>query len=90
MTLSRLLPYNLSYLWMVPGGFDSQTGTDGTGPTLDTWTKGSTLALKARDGYWGDAPRTTRSPSHYTDAAAMTDALSAGDIDIITSLQSRT
>jgi len=26
------LPYNLSYLWMVPEGFDSQTETDGTGP----------------------------------------------------------
>ena len=45
------LPYNLSYLWMVPEGFDSQTETDGTGPyTLDAWTKGSTLSLKARDG----------------------------------------
>ena len=84
------LPYNLSYLWMVPEGFDSQTETDGTGPyTLDAWTKGSTLALKAREGYWGDAPKNDAVTFHYyTDATAMTNALSAGDIDIITSLQS--
>lgn len=84
------LPYNLSYLWMVPEGFDSQTETDGTGPyTLDARTKGSTLALKARDGYWGDAPKNDAVTFHYyTDATAMTNALSAGDIDIITSLQS--
>ncbi len=74
------LPYNLSYLWMVPEGFDSQTETDGTGPyTLDAWTKGSTLALKARDGYWGDAPKNDAVTFHYyTDATAMTNALSAG------------
>ena len=84
------LPYNLSYLWMVPEGFDSQTETDGTGPyTLDAWTKGSTLALKAREGYWGDSPKNDAVTFHYyTDATAMTNALSAGDIDIITSLQS--
>ena len=71
-------------------GFDSQTETDGTGPyTLDAWTKGSTLALKAREGYWGDSPKNDAVTFHYyTDATAMTNALSAGDIDIITSLQS--
>ena len=61
---------------MVPEGFDSQTETDGTGPyTLDAWTKGSTLALKARDGYWGDAPKNDAVTFHYyTDATAMTNA----------------
>ena len=65
---------------MVPEGFDSQTETDGTGPyTLDAWTKGSTLALKAATATGATPPKNGAVTFHYyTDATAMTTPLSAG------------
>lgn len=84
------LQYNLSGLWIVPEGLDTKKKTEGTGPyTLDKWTKGSTLSLKARKDYWGEKPANSAAVFHYyTDAAALTNALKAGDVDVVTNVQS--
>ena len=84
------LDYDLSGMWVVPEGLDTTTQTDGTGPyTGEGWTKGSTLTLKVREDYWGDKPANAGAIFHYfTDATSMTNALQAGDIDIVTNVQS--
>ncbi len=67
--------------WMVSEASAAEQD-DGTSPyTLDTWTKGSTLA--ARPARRRRRPQERPSFHYYTDATAMTNALSAGDIDIV-------
>ena len=53
------LPYNLSYVWVVNDeAKDLQSKEDGTGPyELEDWRRGSSLAMKRFDKYWGGKPK---------------------------------
>ncbi|MCL2893961.1 ABC transporter substrate-binding protein [Brenneria tiliae] len=85
------LAYNLSYVWIVNDRATSlTTREDGTGPyQLQNWRRGSALALKRFDGYWGDKPTNAGVVFQYfTDASALNNALLTGAVDIITSVQS--
>jgi len=82
--------YNLSFVWIVRPGVDLTTTADGTGPyTFVGWNKGSTLTLERNEQYWGAPAKNAGVVFHYfTDAAALANALQAGDIDVLTNLQS--
>lgn len=82
--------YNLSFVWIIKEGVDLKTTADGTGPyAFTSWTKGSTLTLTRNDAYWGTKAKNAKVVYHYfTDAAALSNALQAGDVDVITNLQS--
>ena len=85
------LPYNLSYVWVVNDAATNLTAAeDGTGPyQLAEWRRGSSLALKRFDKYWGTAPTNGEVVfSYFTDATALNNALLTGAVDIITSVQS--
>jgi peptide/nickel transport system substrate-binding protein len=85
------LPYNLSYVWVVNDeATDFQSKEDGTGPyALEDWRRGSSLAIKHFDGYWGTKPKNEEVVFQYfTDASALNNALLTGSVDIITSVQS--
>ncbi|ERM00363.1 ABC transporter substrate-binding protein [Brucella intermedia 229E] len=86
------LPYNLSYVWVVNDeAKDLQSKEDGTGPyELEDWRRGSSLAMKRFDKYWGGAkPKNGEVVFQYfTDASALNNALLTGSVDIITSVQS--
>jgi peptide/nickel transport system substrate-binding protein len=82
--------YNLSFVWIIKPGVDLTTTADGTGPYAFTgWTKGSTLTLERNEKYWGAKAKNAKVVYHYfTDASALSNALQAGDVDVITNLQS--
>ncbi len=85
------LPYNLSYVWIAnDAAKDFQSKEDGTGPyTLDAWQRGSQLAIKRFDKYWGDKPENGEVVfKYFTEATALNNALLTGAVDIITSVQS--
>lgn len=85
------LPYNLSYVWVVNDeATDFQSKEDGTGPyALEDWRRGSSLAIKRFDEYWGSKPKNEEVVFQYfTDASALNNALLTGSVDIITSVQS--
>jgi len=85
------LPYNLSYVWVVNDeATDFQSKEDGTGPyALEDWRRGSSLAIKRFDDYWGTKPKNEEVVFQYfTDASALNNALLTGSVDIITSVQS--
>lgn len=85
------LPYNLSYVWIVDQKATDITGSeDGTGPyKLDTWRRGSALALERFDDYWGTKPTNKDVVYQYfTDASALNNALLTNAVDVITSVQS--
>ena len=69
---------------------DFQSKEDGTGPyALEDWRRGSSLAIKRFDGYWGTKPKNEEVVFQYfTDASALNNALLTGSVDIITSVQS--
>lgn len=85
------LPYNLSYVWVVNDEASYlQSKEDGTGPyALEDWRRGSSLAIKRFDDYWGSKPKNEEVVFQYfTDASALNNALLTGSVDIITSVQS--
>jgi peptide/nickel transport system substrate-binding protein len=85
------LPYNLSYVWIVNDTAKDLTAKeDGTGPyQLEEWRRGSSLALKRFDRYWGTAPTNGELVFNYfTEATALNNALLTGAVDVITSVQS--
>lgn len=94
ITLSKRsisLPYNLSYVWIVNDkAADISATEDGTGPyVLGEWRRGSALALKRNDKYWGTAPANGEVVFQYfTDATALNNALLTNAVDVITSVQS--
>ncbi len=69
---------------------DLQSKEDGTGPyELEDWRRGSSLAMKRFDKYWGAKPKNGEVVFQYfTDASALNNALLTGSVDIITSVQS--
>jgi len=78
------------------GGMFSETGVDdlantpiGTGPyTVTGRTRGDSLSLGLRDGYWAAAPAVERVDLRYfKDATALENALISGGIDVIGNLQ---
>jgi len=85
------LPYYLSYIWIVNDSAGSISAKeDGTGPyELDSWRRGSYLALTRFDSYWGDAATNAEVVfKYFSDATALNNALLTNAIDIITSVQS--
>lgn len=85
------LPYNLSYVWVInDAAKDLQTTEDGTGPyALDGWQRGSQLAVKRFDKYWGPKPENGEVVfKYFTEATALNNALLTGAVDVITSVQS--
>lgn len=85
------LPYNLSYVWIVNDeATDLQAKEDGTGPyALEDWRRGSSLAIKRFDKYWGEKPKNGEVVFQYfTEATALNNALLTGSVDVITSVQS--
>jgi peptide/nickel transport system substrate-binding protein len=85
------LPYNLSYVWIVNDeATDLQSKEDGTGPyALEDWRRGSSLAIKRFDKYWGEKPKNGEVVFQYfTEATALNNALLTGSVDVITSVQS--
>ncbi|WP_036789897.1 ABC transporter substrate-binding protein [Pleomorphomonas koreensis] len=85
------LPYNLSYVWVInDAAKDLQTAEDGTGPyALDGWQRGSQLAVKRFDKYWGPKPENGEVVfKYFTEATALNNALLTGAVDVITSVQS--
>ena len=85
------LPYNLSYVWVINDqATDLQSHEDGTGPyALDSWQRGSALALKRFDKYWGAKPENDGVVyKYFSEATALNNALLTGAVDVITSVQS--
>jgi len=69
---------------------DFATTAVGTGPySFAGWDKGSSITLERFDGYWGRRPDTrTVVFRYFADAAALSNAMLAGDIDVMTTVQS--
>lgn len=83
--------YNLTYVWVMnKDATDFTTTEDGTGPyVLDDWTRGSALALRRFDDYWGTPAANNEVVFNYfTDATALSNALLTNAVDIITNVQS--
>ena len=83
--------YNLAYVWVVnKDATDLTTTEDGTGPyVLDSWTRGSSLALTRWDDYWGTPAANEEVVFNYfTDATALSNALLTNAVDVITNVQS--
>jgi len=61
----------------------------GTGPyEVTKWTRGDSIQLTARDGYWGDKPAMkTVTFKYFDDPTAMNNAMLTGSVDIIGSMQ---
>ena len=69
---------------------DFATNAVGTGPySFARWDKGSSITLERFDDYWG-RPADTRTVvfRYFADAAALSNAMLAGDIDVMTTVQS--
>ncbi|MGH3094983.1 MAG: ABC transporter substrate-binding protein [Streptosporangiales bacterium] len=78
------------------GAMFSSTGVDhlatkpiGTGPfELDNWKRGDSLTLAANPDYWGTKPKLDEVIlKYFKDPSALNNALLAGDIDVIGSVQ---
>jgi peptide/nickel transport system substrate-binding protein len=69
---------------------DFATAANGTGPfVMAKWDKGSSITLERFDDYWGRRADTkTIVFRYFSDAAALSNALLAGDIDVMTTVQS--
>ncbi|MBO0898128.1 ABC transporter substrate-binding protein [Arthrobacter sunyaminii] len=61
----------------------------GTGPfTIEAWNRGQSIEMKARDDYWGEAPKVeTATLRYFADATATTNALRSGDVDVVYNMQ---
>ncbi|NBR76276.1 MAG: ABC transporter substrate-binding protein [Actinobacteria bacterium] len=72
------------------GTTDFANTANGTGPfTLAQWDKGSSITLERYADYWGRRADTASVVFRYfADAAALSNALLAGDIDVMTTVQS--
>ncbi|WP_052462452.1 ABC transporter substrate-binding protein [Nigerium massiliense] len=73
-----------------PAGFrDLASASAGSGPfALDRWARGTSVALKRNQAYWGTPARFDEVTfRYYTDPTAMTAAMMSGQLDIISNLQ---
>lgn len=61
----------------------------GTGPyTVESWKPNESMALAAREDYWGEAPQIkTATLRYFADVTATTNALQSGDVDIVYNMQ---
>ncbi|HYP46259.1 MAG TPA: ABC transporter substrate-binding protein [Propionibacteriaceae bacterium] len=72
---------------------DLSTTTGGSGPyALDRWTRGSDLALKRNDRYWGFRQGSAAAFEgvtfrYFTDANALNSAMLSGGLDVLSNLQ---
>ena len=69
---------------------DMKDSANGTGPfTLASWNVGSSIDLERNDAYWGAAPSVSGATFYYfTDANAAVNALTTGEIDVLTGASS--
>lgn len=67
-----------------------QNTANGTGPfILEDWNVGSSITLVRNDDYWGEPPAISGVTFQYfTDQNAMVNALTTGDVDIVTGIDS--
>ena len=67
-----------------------QNTANGTGPfVFEDWNVGASITLTRNDDYWGAAPAVGGVTFQYfTDQNAMVNALTTGDVDIVTGIQS--
>ncbi len=67
-----------------------ENSADGTGPfRLEAWNVGSSITLTRNDEYWGDAPAISGVTFlYFTDPNAAVNALTTGDVDILTGVDS--
>ena len=67
-----------------------ENSADGTGPfRLEAWNVGSSITLTRNDEYWGDAPAISGVTFlYFTDPNAAVNALTTGDVDILTGVNS--
>ncbi|MCI9887521.1 ABC transporter substrate-binding protein [Micrococcales bacterium 31B] len=72
------------------GVSDLATKPVGTGPfEVTAWNAGDSLNFTARSDYWGPAPALkTATLRYFADATATTNALQAGDVDLVYNMQS--
>ena len=61
----------------------------GTGPfAVAAWNQGQTIELSAREDYWAEAAKVGKVTLRYfADAVATTNALQAGDVDVVYNMQ---
>ena len=71
---------------------DRANTSNGTGPyTVAQWNKGSTITLERNDEYRGDAPMNKTVVFHYiAEATTAMNALSTGEIDVLTAASAET
>lgn len=73
-----------------PSGVDDLANEAiGTGPFVITeWARGEAITMEAREDYWGAAPNVqTATLRYFADAVATTNALRAGDVDVVYNMQ---
>ena len=73
-----------------PSGVDDLANEAvGTGPfTVAEWRRGESITLAAREDYWGEGPDVdTAVLRYFADAVATTNALRAGDVDVVYNMQ---
>jgi peptide/nickel transport system substrate-binding protein len=68
------------------GATDMQNTANGTGPfVLADWSQGSSITLERFDDYWGEPAASAEVTfQYYTDPNAAVNALTAGDVDLLT------
>ena len=67
-----------------------ENSANGTGPfRFEAWNVGSSITLTRNDDYWGDAPAISGVTFlYFTDPNAAVNALTTGDVDILTGVNS--
>jgi peptide/nickel transport system substrate-binding protein len=72
------------------GVADLESTAIGTGPfVVDSWTPGTSLVLAANPDYWGEpAGMSSVTLRYFADATASSNALLAGDVDVVYALNS--
>lgn len=68
---------------------DLATTAIGTGPfTVESWKPNESMAVAAREDYWGEAPKVkTATLKYFADVTATTNALQSGDVDVVYNMQ---
>ncbi|MHA2789518.1 ABC transporter substrate-binding protein [Corynebacterium sp. S7] len=74
---------------MTPAGIDTLTSDPiGTGPyTVNRFSVGESISYTARDDYWGTPANQDAAIRYFSDSVATVNALRAGDVDVVWSLQ---
>lgn len=83
--------YFVTYVWIhKEGAANLDASENGTGPyKLTDYQAGTSITLERNDQYWGAAPKNKKVIfKYFNDSSAEANALSSGQIDIITNVES--